>query len=137
MLKRVNEETLRQLRHNQDEGNQAGSSGGRQISEVMAYRAVTDMPSIRDLAIQVCPSLKHTGRFDRVGVVHALIRANHAASQPVHHCTLQLVHASLQSGAGVCKIYLYTPTGRGNIDICKYLRNSCIAGTMWGSLPAF
>lgn len=54
MLKRVNEETLRQLRHNQDEADQAGSSGGRQISEVMAYRNVSDMPSIRDLAIQVC-----------------------------------------------------------------------------------
>ncbi|KAL3130646.1 hypothetical protein ABBQ38_008037 [Trebouxia sp. C0009 RCD-2024] len=53
LLKRVNEETLRQLRHNQDEGNQAGSSGGRQVSEVVAYRSVSDMPSIRDLAIQV------------------------------------------------------------------------------------
>lgn len=53
LLKRVNEETLRQLRHNQDEGNQAGSSGGRKVSEVVAYRSVSDMPSVRDLAIQV------------------------------------------------------------------------------------
>lgn len=53
LLKRVNEETLRQLRHSQDEGNQAGSSGGRQVSEVVAYRSISDMPSIRDLAIQV------------------------------------------------------------------------------------
>ena len=54
LLKRVNEETLRQLRHNQDEGNQNGSSGGRQVSEVVAYRSISEMPSIRDLAIQVC-----------------------------------------------------------------------------------
>ena len=54
LLKRVNEETLRQLRHNQDENNQGGSGGGRQVSEVVAYRSISDMPSTRDLAIQVC-----------------------------------------------------------------------------------
>ena len=74
LLKRVNEETLRQLRHNQDEGDQAGSSGGRQISEVMAYRSVSDMPSIRDLAIQVCIP-------------------GHTGLQPACHCTLWLLLA--------------------------------------------
>ena len=54
LLKRVNEETLRQLRHNQDENNQGGSGGGRQVSEVVAYRSISDMPAARDLAIQVC-----------------------------------------------------------------------------------
>jgi len=54
LLKRVNEETLRVLRHNQDENNQGGSGGGRQVSEVVAYRSISDMPSTRDLAIQVC-----------------------------------------------------------------------------------
>ena len=54
LLKRVNEETLRVLRHNQDENNQGGSGAGRQVSEVVAYRSISDMPSVRDLAIQVC-----------------------------------------------------------------------------------
>lgn len=53
LLKRVNEETLRVLRHNQDENNQGGSGAGRQISEVVAYRSISDMPSVRDLGIQV------------------------------------------------------------------------------------
>ncbi len=42
------------LRHNQDENNQGGSGAGRQVSEVVAYRSISDMPSVRDLAIQVC-----------------------------------------------------------------------------------
>lgn len=53
LLKRVNEETLRQLRHTQDEGNQNGADNGRQVSEVIAYRSIAEMPSVRDLAIQV------------------------------------------------------------------------------------
>ena len=53
LLKRVNEETLRQLRHNQDDNNQSGSGGGRQVSEVVAYRSISDMPSVQHLAIQV------------------------------------------------------------------------------------
>lgn len=52
LLKRVNEETLRQLRHTQDENNQNGSDSGRQVSEVVAYRSIAEMPTVRDLAIQ-------------------------------------------------------------------------------------
>ena len=52
MLKRVNEETLRQLRHTQDEGNQGASGKGQQVSEVVAYRSIAEMPTVRDLAIQ-------------------------------------------------------------------------------------
>lgn len=54
LLKRVNEETLRQLRHNQDDNNQAGSGGGRQVSEVVAYRSISEIPPTQNLAIQVC-----------------------------------------------------------------------------------
>ena len=60
LLKRVNEETLRQLRHNQDDNNQSGSGSGRQVSEVVAYRSISDMPSVQNLAIQVCaPFISH------------------------------------------------------------------------------
>ena len=73
LLKRVNEETLRQLRHNQDEGDQAGSSGGRQISEVMAYRNISDMPSVRDLAIQVCiPTCNGVQTFRNYVWIHVM-----------------------------------------------------------------
>lgn len=57
LLKRVNEETLRQLRHTQDDGNQNGSDGGRQVSEVVAYRSIAEMPTVRDLAIQASKSI--------------------------------------------------------------------------------
>ena len=52
LLKRVNEETLRQLRHTQDENNQGGGGKGQQVSEVVAYRSIAEMPTVRDLAIQ-------------------------------------------------------------------------------------
>lgn len=61
LLKKVNEETLRQL--TQARGGDGGGAGaGRKVSEVVAYRSVDDMAPSRDLIIQVMLSLdKETG----------------------------------------------------------------------------
>ncbi len=52
MLKKVNDETLRQLTKSKDENGPAGGSG-RKVSEVVAYRNVKDIPPTREMAIQV------------------------------------------------------------------------------------
>ncbi|KAK9824573.1 hypothetical protein WJX72_011424 [[Myrmecia] bisecta] len=51
LLKRVNEETLRQLTHAKGSEQQHGT--GRKVSEVVAYRSINEVPPTRDLAIQV------------------------------------------------------------------------------------
>lgn len=50
LLQRVNEETLRQ---GQARDGQGSTSTGRKISEIVAYQRVADMPSSKDLIIQV------------------------------------------------------------------------------------
>ena len=55
LLRRVNEETLRALKHAKD-GAEAGTGTGRKVSEVISYKSVTDLPN-RDLAIQACAHL--------------------------------------------------------------------------------
>jgi hypothetical protein len=52
LLKKVNDETLRQLTK-QKEGGDGGDGGGRKVSEVVAYRTVKDIPPTREMAIQV------------------------------------------------------------------------------------
>ena len=52
LLKKVNDETLRQLTKSKDENGPAGG-GGRKVSEVVAYRNVKDIPATREMAIQV------------------------------------------------------------------------------------
>jgi len=53
LLKAKNEETLRRLTAQQQDGSGEASTSGRKISEVVAYRSVMDMPPSRDLTIQV------------------------------------------------------------------------------------
>eukprot|EP00891_Asterochloris_glomerata_P001119 jgi/Astpho2/1119/Aster-07668 len=53
LLKRVNEETMRQLRHAQDDSGPSGREG-RKISDVVSYRSLNDIPSTtRAMVIQV------------------------------------------------------------------------------------
>ena len=47
----MNQETLRQLTKQKEDGAGAGGSG-RKVSEVVTYRDVKDMPSTREMAIQ-------------------------------------------------------------------------------------
>lgn len=50
LLKRVNEETLRQ---GQARDGLGSTATGRKISEVVAYQRVADMPASKELIIQV------------------------------------------------------------------------------------
>jgi len=54
LLKKVNDETLRQLTNKQGDGD-GGDGGGRRVSEVVAYRSVKEIPLAREMAIQVPP----------------------------------------------------------------------------------
>lgn len=62
MLKKVNDETLRQLTKSKDENGPAGG-GGRKVSEVVAYRSVKDIPPTREMAIQVRSTKYQTALF--------------------------------------------------------------------------
>lgn len=52
LLKKVNDETLRQLTKQKEDGGPS-SGGGRKVSEVTSYRSLKDIPQYREMAIQV------------------------------------------------------------------------------------
>ena len=52
LLKKVNDETLRQLTKQKDGGGPS-SGAGRKVSELVSYRSVKDIPPTREMAIQV------------------------------------------------------------------------------------
>lgn len=52
LLKKVNDETLRQLTKQKEDGGPS-SGGGRKVSEVVAYRSLQELPATREMAIQV------------------------------------------------------------------------------------
>ena len=54
LLRQKNEETLRRLTAGNGDGSGAASTSGRPVSEIMAYRSVADIPTTKDLIIQVC-----------------------------------------------------------------------------------
>lgn len=70
MLKRVNEETLRQ---GQARDGQGSTATGRKISEIVAYQRVADMPSSKELIIQV--RHRHAGGVTKY--LHVLSRGVH------------------------------------------------------------